>query len=404
MRERLDSVYITYWSLLDPLCQSQSLPYLLSLAREGYRLGLITFEQPRWRMSADAQRAKQKELRAKGIEWRPLSYHKRPAVFSTFYDVAIGSVVAARLAKRSRATVIHGRASVSSAIAAIAAKLGGTRLFVDADGPLSQEYVDIGVWKKGSLAHRLTAWGEHKAIEMADVVAVLTKHRRAEVSSWMTDTPIYILPCAVDLDHFGPSLGDRERLRRDLGLKGTVFVYAGKAGGWYDTEGMVAFMETAKEVFRPLTLLVLTREDPAPFEELCEQAKIDLVTRSVVSDEVPSYLSAGDVGLCFRHRSPSQLSCSPIKLAEYLACGVPVVATSGCGDYDELIETERVGMVIKDDDPESYLAAARGIERLLAEKAVGERCRSTARHFLGLNEVVAPRYSEIYGSLCSPGE
>ena len=50
MQERLDSVYITYWSLLDPLCQSQSLPYLYALAGEGYRLGMITFEQPSWRM------------------------------------------------------------------------------------------------------------------------------------------------------------------------------------------------------------------------------------------------------------------------------------------------------------------------------------------------------------------
>ena len=47
MQELLDSVYITYWSLLDPLCQSQSLPYLISLARHGYRVGLIMFEQQR---------------------------------------------------------------------------------------------------------------------------------------------------------------------------------------------------------------------------------------------------------------------------------------------------------------------------------------------------------------------
>jgi glycosyltransferase involved in cell wall biosynthesis len=284
----------------------------------------------------------------------------------------------------------------------MAAKLAGTRLFVDADGPLSQEYVDAGVWKEGSLGHRLTAWGERKSIELADVVAVLTKHRRAEVSSWLTDTPVYILPCAVDLEQFRPLRSNREKLRRDLGLVGTVFVYAGKAGGWYDIEGMLAFMAAAKQVFQPLTLLVLTREDPARFAELCERANVDLVTRSVPPAEVPSYLSAADVGLCFRHRFPSQLSCSPIKSAEYLACGLPVVSTSGCGDYDELIETECVGTVVKSDEAAAYLAAARDVERLLSEDTIGERCRATARRFLGLEEVVGPRYSEIYRSLSSP--
>lgn len=403
MQERLDSVYIIYWSLLDPLCQSQSLPYLRSLARDGYRLGLITFEQPRWAMTSAQRESNRSELASQGIEWHPMNYHKRPPVFSTLYDIAAGSLIATGLARRSGATVVHGRASVSSAIAAVAAKLAGTRLFVDADGPLSQEYVDAGVWKEGSIGHRITAWGERKSIELADVVAVLTKHRRAEVSEWLTDTPVHILPCAVDLERFRPLPGRRDQLRRDLGLAGTVFIYVGKAGGWYDAEGMVEFLAAAKEVFQPLTLLVLTRENASRFAELCVQAGINFVTRAAEPSEVPKYLSAADVGLCFRHRFPSQLSCSPIKSAEYLGCGLPVVSTSGCGDYDVLIEAERVGIVVRSSDGEAYLAAARDLEGLLGEDGIGDRCRSTAERFLGLEEVIAPRYSEIYRRLFSAG-
>ncbi len=64
----LDSIYITYWSLRDPLCQSQSLPYLLGLTRDGYRIGLITFEQPRWRMTREQEDTTRAELALKGIE------------------------------------------------------------------------------------------------------------------------------------------------------------------------------------------------------------------------------------------------------------------------------------------------------------------------------------------------
>jgi glycosyltransferase involved in cell wall biosynthesis len=399
MQQRLDSVYITYWSLLDPLCQSQSLPYLRALTCEGYRIGLITFEQSRWVMSPADQEAKRRELASEGIEWHPLSYHKRPPVVSTLYDIGRGSLAAARLAKRSRAKLVHGRSSVSCGIAAIAAKLAGTQLFVDADGPLSQEYVDAGVWKDGSIGHRLTSWGERKSIELADVVAVLTKYRRSEVSEWLTDTPVHILPCAVDVEKFRPLSADGRRLRRELGLEGTVFVYVGKAGGWYDIEGMVSFLTVASRVFAPLTLLVLTPGDPSRFEELCEPENLKLVTRSALPAEVPAYLSAADVGLCFRHRFPSQLSCSPIKSAEYLACGLPVVSTSGCGDYDELIQAQRVGVVVENDS--DYQSVANDLQRLLAEPAVGERCRAVAERFLGLREVVAPRYSDIYRTVSS---
>lgn len=399
MQERLDSVYITYWSLLDPLCQSQSLPYLISLARHGYRVGLITFEQQRWRMTAEQTESKRADLASQGIEWHPMSYHKRPPVFSTLYDIGVGSLAAAMLAKRSRATVVHGRASVSSAIAAIAARLAGTRLFVDADGPLSQEYVDAGVWNEGSLGHRITAWGERRAMELADVVAVLTSHRKREIAPWLSETPVYVLPCAVDLKRFRPVPEGRQALRDELGLNGTVFVYAGKPGGWYATEEMVAFVAAAKEAFDPLTLLVLTGEDPAVFAELCERAEVPFVSCAVPSTEMPAYLSSADVGLCFLHPFPSKLSCSPIKLGEYLACGLPVVSTSGCGDYDRLIPEESLGIVVVNSDRDAYPQAAKELDRLLDEPGIRDRCRAAASRWVGLDEVVAPRYVEIYEKL-----
>jgi len=239
-------------------------------------------------------------------------------------------------------------------------------------------------------------------MELADVVAVLTQHREREIKPWLSDTPVYILPCAVDLKRFHPVPERRQALRDELGLTGTVFVYAGKPGGWYAIEEMVAFMAAAKDVFDPLTLLVLTGEDPAAFAELCERAKVPFVARAVPSSEMPAYLSTADVGLCFLRPFPSKLSCSPIKLGEYLACGLPVVSTSGCGDYDELVRTELVGAVVPNSERDAYPQAVRQIERLLEEDGIGERCREAARSCVGLGEVVNPRYSEIYQTLTEP--
>jgi len=350
-------------------------------------------------MSPAEGKAKRSELAAEGIEWHPVSYHKRPPVLSTLYDIGVGSVMAAMLAKRSRATFIHGRASVPSAIAALSAKLAGTRLFIDADGPLSQEYLDAGVWSEHSFGHRLTKWGERRAMELADVVAVLTNHRKRQVAPWLSETPIYVLPCAVDLKRFRPMPEHRQALRDELGLKGTVFVYSGKPGGWYATEEMVAFVAAAKDVFDPLTLLVLTGEEPTAFAELCGRAGVPFVTRAVPPAEMPAYLSSADVGLCFLRPFPSKLSCSPIKLGEYLACGLPVVSTSGCGDYDDLIPAESLGLVVSSLERDTYPQAASELKRLLVEPDIRGRCRAAASRSVGLREVVAPRYAEIYQRL-----
>ncbi|MEM8609720.1 MAG: glycosyltransferase [Myxococcota bacterium] len=399
MSDRLDSVYITYWSLRDPLCQSQSLPYLTALTHLGYRVGLITFEQPQFALPAKELEAERARLAQLGIVWHPLRYHKKPPVFSTLFDVVRGSVAAGRLARRSKASVVHGRASVAAAIAAMASRLASTKLFVDADGPLSQEYVDAGVWGEGSLGHRLTSWGERKSMELADVAAVLTRHREREVAPLIVDTPTYVLPCAVDMKRFKPTRERRDALRNELGLRGTCFVYAGKAGGWYDTDEMMAFLEAARREFPEMTVLVLTRDDPTVFAEPAARFGIETIVRSAAPTEMPAYLSAADVGLCFLRPFPSKLACSPIKLGEYLACGLPVVSTSGCGDYDALVRDESVGVVVENSRRDTYGTAAADLARILEGPGLSERCRDAAGRRVGLDEVVAPRYGEIYRRL-----
>jgi glycosyltransferase involved in cell wall biosynthesis len=107
--------------------------------------------------------------------------------------------------------------------------------------------------------------------------------------------------------------------------------------------------------------------------------------------------------LCFLRPFPSKLACSPIKLGEYLACGLPVVSTSGCGDYDWLIQSEAIGAVVPNAERDSYPKAARDLAQLLREPATEKRCRDTARRWLGLDEVVVPRYGEIYRALIGGG-
>ncbi len=69
-----------------------------------------------------------------------------------------------------------------------------------------------------------------------------------------------------------------------------------------------------------------------------------LVTR-VDPSEIPAYLSASDVGLSFVKATYATQSRSPTKIPEYLAAGLPIIANSGVGDVDELIVTEKVGLL-----------------------------------------------------------
>ncbi len=60
--------------------------------------------------------------------------------------------------------------------------------------------------------------------------------------------------------------------------------------------------------------------------------------KSVKSDEVPFYLNAADVAFALRQPTFSMQGVAPIKLGEYLLCGLPVIASKGIGDTDDILK------------------------------------------------------------------
>lgn len=398
---KLDAAYAVYWSLRDPLAQSQSLPVLTGLARDGWRFGLVTFEQPQWKLAPEAARAERERLAALGIDWRAHDYTKRPPVLSTAWDVWQGASTLAALVREGGARLVHGRGSIPCAMAQAVLLRCRARFFADADGPLSEEYVDAGIWGAGSLPHQVTGHVEERALRIADKVAVLTEVRRGEVAQ-LARGPVAVLPCGVDTAHFRPDPAARAARRAELGVPegGRVLVYVGKAGGWYLSEEILDFARELRDAgAHDWRLLVLTPDPPERFEAGARERGVPATVRRATRDEMPGWLSAGDAAISFRKATPSQRASSPIKNGEYLACGLPVVSTPGAGDYSALIARERAGVVVAGLDGPGYRSAAAELERLLAEPGLAARCREVARAHAGLEEVVLPRYREIYAEL-----
>jgi glycosyltransferase involved in cell wall biosynthesis len=395
----LDVVYVAYWSLRDPLCQSQVLTVLDRLAARGWRPGLLTFEQDRWCMPAAEAATAREGLAARGIRWVSLPYHRTRGVLSKVRDVLCGAYICAREARRGGARLIHSRGTVAGAMGYAAARSSRRLFFNDADSPLSAEYVDAGVWPAGGWLPRITQRLEEAMIRRADAVGVLTTHRRQEVAG-LAGGAVDVLPCAVDTNHFRRDPARRKAVRQALGLRGTVFAYVGKAGGWYWTESMFAFLTAARQLLPEISLLVLTPDDPRVFSRQADRAGVAAVARFVDRHEMPAYLSAADVGLSFIASVPSKASSSPVKNGEYLACGLPVVTTPGIGDYSDLIARERVGLVVDcEAERDGLRTAVARLQDLMQEPELDARCRLTAEQHVSLDSIVFPRYEAIYRRL-----
>jgi len=114
---------------------------------------------------------------------------------------------------------------------------------------------------------------------------------------------------------------------------------------------------------------------------------------------MPYYIKLADVGIFFIKPCFSKRFSSPTKLAEYLACGLPLVINSGIGDTGEMVSDNRIGVVIKDFSEKQYLDKTRELLDLMKEgKVLSKRCRLTSEKYLSLDMGVE-RYHNVYKEL-----
>jgi glycosyltransferase involved in cell wall biosynthesis len=90
------------------------------------------------------------------------------------------------------------------------------------------------------------------------------------------------------------------------------------------------------------------------------------------------------VGLFFLTEGISEHGCSPTKIGEYWAVGLPVVTTPNVSDTDEIIRCERVGVIIKEHKEENYLQAYEELQQLLKDPELSIRCRRAAENHYAL--------------------
>jgi glycosyltransferase involved in cell wall biosynthesis len=400
-------LYISYNGMLDPLGQSQVIPYLQELSKLGVRFTLLSYERGLAYNNDGLERCRvlRKELSESGIEWHYLRYHQTPSVPATVLDVALGVRFASRLVRRNKIELVHARAHIPAVIAlALKRRFGGKMIF-DVRGLMAEEYIDAGHWSAGSVAARLTKSMERRALRNADGVVTLTNALWVVMQNWPglrgRSVAHETIPCCIDLEKF--RFDDRERIRRRAHLKVNdrlVLVYSGSIGGWYMTDEMAGFFATLKRQRPDAFFLWLTTGPAGIVEQSMSKWGIktaDYTVQNIAPREVPSFLSASDAAIAFYQPGVSRLGTSPVKVSEYLACGLPFVINAGIGDSDSLITKERVGALVSDFNEVQYVNAANSVEGFAADQMrTRQRTREVAERLFDLRQIGAQQYARLY--------
>ena len=408
------TLYLCYFGLREPLVQTQVLPYLRELQKDGVKVSILTFE-PNFKTAWTVEEieTEREKLAAENINWFCLPYHKRPSAPATLYDVLCGARFALKLIRREQIDVLHARVHTPAMMGAIAKKFSGrkVKLLFDIRGFFPEEYTDGGVWKENGWLYKIVKRVEKSLLKSSDGFVVLTEKAReilfpesAETGFDKLQRPVEVIPCCVDLLRFtAANETSRREIRAKYNLEDRqVFVYIGSLGSWYLADEMADLMKAAREQNDSTFALILTQSAPEIMAERLRNrgfTEADFLVKKVPHLEIPKYLSAADIAVSFIKSCYSKLSSSPTKIAEYLASGIPIITNRGVGDVAGQIEADKTGAVIDDFSHSSYLKALREIENLQQNTDLAGNCRRSAQSRFDLEKTGGAKYRLLYKKL-----
>lgn len=391
-------LYVTYWGALEPLGRSLVIPAVLELAQMNVRFILLTFEKP-----DDLERERcdpfvGPKLSSEGILWYPHKYHKRPKIPATMFDIARGIIFGTWQSIKENVDIIHARNFIGGLIGMAVAALTRRSFVYHNEGFYPDEQVDGDVWSRSSYTYKVAKFLENLMYERSDAVIALSYRAAAQITEMSRvddNKPIIVVPSCVDLDHFHGRGAKLDRIDDVINL-----VYIGSVGARYILDRIGRFIATINRETKRVHLSIFSRSDPDLIREMLAQGGLvdNWSLESVFYEDMPRLLPGFDAGLFFLKRGSSEHGCSPTKIGEYWASGIPVVTTPNVSDTDDLISRHGVGVIVEDHSDESYLDAFRQLQTLLASEDVAVKCRNASIEHYGL-KVACLRQFDLYKQL-----
>ena len=330
----LDSQFVGLWS---------------ALAATGMRPELLGFDGPRawlpWRKDCKTDFA---PLRQQGA--RPLLFMVpwRSRTARGLLGRMILSVVVSIRCRGALRPVFHCRGTLTTLTAStVKYKRPNARVILDLRGLEGAELLyhtqETGQDPSSpqvQARYRIVEEREREAVFAADhILCVSHAFKSLLIEKYqLSEEQIDVIPCTSDPHLFYYDPVERAMTRERMGLEDKlVVVYSGSLSWAYQLPAEMARAFSLLHRDIPSThLLVLTSDVTQARQVFGEFLHRGVCTTlAVPHHEVRRYLNAADVGLLLRRDDLTNRVASPVKLAEYLMTGLPVVLTPWIGDVLE---------------------------------------------------------------------
>lgn len=366
-----NTLIFAYYAWRDPVFQSAVMTYFRKMPVEaGRQFVLLTFENDRFPISDQEIAAIEQDLSVHHIHWYRLQWRTgRWKPLLKVLDLIEAIWTGRKLIRKYHLRTVYSEGFPGAILSHWLCRFTGTAHVVHTFEPHADYMMEGGTWTSRSWEYQLLKLMERTVAKRAKLLITATEAYKQVINRWGFTTPVMVAPSLVDTTHFYFREADRERIRgqRQAAPTDVVLVYLGKLGGMYMEEELFQLFRQCEQHPKLTFHYWIFSGDPSErIQAWFDHYQIPTEKfwiKKLAPAEVPSHLSAADVGLVGVRPFPSKRFCSPIKTGEYWACGLPVLIPAGVGDDFEQVQTHGLGAVVANfSDPvnwESLLAIPR---------------------------------------------
>ena len=399
MQKKVSEVEVLYLSLdgiMEPLGHSQVFKYLEGLSKS-YKVNLVTFEKTSALSNSELLEQVKAKCKERKINWHRLTYSSGLMGLGLVINIIKILSVPLHLMIKKKILLVHIRSYMPGLIIPLLSIFFNFKFIFDIRGFWADEKADRSNWNRDSLKYKFFKSLERYLIQRADCVVTLTKDSQTIIAkNFVKDiSSINVIPTCVDWEefqNFTTPVKNFEKIR--IG-------YLGSIDTAYDFQKFTQIIQQIQHYYHgKIELKVFTSYPPhdvAKILSMQEIKNIDVDIRFLERADIPNEISqCSFVGFCLKENF-SIAASMPTKIAETLACGVPIVCNAFNTDVEDLIRKNNIGLIHNFDEalqPVHFLQ----LQELLRDLNTAERCSNAAKKYFSLDWGVT-EYKKIYSML-----
>ncbi len=385
-------LYITYDGLLDPLGNSQILPYLEGLSDSGFKLIVLSFEKTdRTNKLIDELN---KRLKSKNITWIYLAFKKQ---FLGYFRRILKSCYLLNKTLKNKNIILFHTRGILTAIIYFICRLKCP--FIYDIRAFAGEYIDCGRVKSNSIFAYSLIFFEKFLINLSSGIIVLDKSGSLFLKKNFKrlKAEIKVIPTCTNFKDF-PIIDKRFEENNKEYYK---FVFLGGAKFPYRPDLALIFIKKLLENNINCKIDFINERDQDDIRKVCNDLNIPIENYDIFSlpqKEVPSYLVNYHSGFIFNTSGEWRKMSSPTKLGEYLAAGLHIISLSGIEVINRLSKKEPNSFDILEEINFEKKLSEKKLKKILVkikDKFVSTNSRKLAEKYFDIS-IANKHYKNLY--------